>query len=318
MRVVSLLPSATEVLFALGFDREIVGVSHECDFPPRARTKTIVIHSRIDKDAGPLEIDRQVREYVSRGESLYAVDAEALQALAPDLIVTQDLCHVCAASPDDLATALAKFDARPEVLCLNPQDLGDVWRDILWVGEETGRGWQAEKLLQDIGERLGALQQQIENATNKEEPRPRVAFLEWLQPIYVGGHWVPEMIQGAGGEDVLGRVRTPSFRVPLQEVVEAEPEILLVAPCGYSANQARDEYLSLDLPDQWNAIPAVRNNRVYALSASSYFSRPGPRLVTGIEILARVFQPQVSVSLDAELAILPIPSDQASVRAAAV
>src|SRR5579871_739349 len=147
MRVVSLLPSATEILFALGFDREIVGVSHECDFPPRARTKTIVIHSRIDKDASPIEIDRQVREYVERGESLYAVDSEALQALAPDLIITQDLCHVCAASPDDLATALAKFDARPEVLCLNPQDLGDVWRDILWVGEETGRGFQAERLL---------------------------------------------------------------------------------------------------------------------------------------------------------------------------
>src|SRR5947207_408518 len=164
MRVVSLLPSATEILFALGFDREIVGVSHECDFPPRARTKTIVIHSRIDKDAGPLQIDRQVREYVERGESLYAVDTEALQALAPDLIVTQDLCHVCAASPDDLASALAKFDARPEVLCLNPQDLGDVWRDILWVGEETGRGWQAEKLLKNIGERLGALQWQIEEA----------------------------------------------------------------------------------------------------------------------------------------------------------
>src|SRR5882724_2708268 len=145
MRVVSLLPSATEILFALGFDREIVGVSHECDFPPRARTKTIVIHSRIDKDAGPLEIDRQVREYVARGESVYAVDAEALQALAPDLIVTQDLCHVCAASPDDLASALAKFDSRPEVLCLNPQDFGDVWRDILWVGEETGRGWQAAR-----------------------------------------------------------------------------------------------------------------------------------------------------------------------------
>src|SRR5215813_10047570 len=185
MRVVSLLPSATEILFALGFDREIVGVSHECDYPPRARTKTIVIHSRIDKDASPLEIDRQVRDYVSRGESVYAVDAEALEALVPDLIVTQDLCHVCAASPDDLASALSRFDARPEVLCLNPQDLGDVWRDILWVGEETGRGWQAEKLLQSIGERLGALQLQIEEASaGKKSPRPRVAFLEWLQPIY--------------------------------------------------------------------------------------------------------------------------------------
>src|SRR2546430_17114906 len=151
MRVVSLLPSATEILFALGLAREIGGVSNECDFPPRARTRTIVIHSRIDKDAGPLQIDRQVREYVERGESLYAVDTEALQALAPDLIVTQDLCHVCAASPDDLATSLTRFERRPEVLCLNPQDLGDVWRDILWVGEESRRGSQAEALVKEIG-----------------------------------------------------------------------------------------------------------------------------------------------------------------------
>src|SRR6266566_1041266 len=157
MRIVSLLPSATEILFALGLDREIVGVSHECDFPPQARTKRVVIHSRLPHDATPAEIDRLVSEYVHRGESLYAVDAEALEALAPDLIVTQDLCHVCAASPDDLATALTRFDRRPEVLCLNPQDLGDVWRDILWVGEESRRGPQAEALLVQIGARLGAL-----------------------------------------------------------------------------------------------------------------------------------------------------------------
>jgi iron complex transport system substrate-binding protein len=303
MRVVSLLPSATEILFALGFDREIVGVSHECDFPPRARTKTIVIHSRIDKDAGPLEIDRQVREYVARGESLYAVDAEALQELAPDLIVTQDLCHVCAASPDDLATALAKFDARPEVLCLNPQDLGDVWRDILWVGEETGRGWQAEKLVEEIGEKLGTLQEQIEAAPSAHKAPPRVAFLEWLQPIYVGGHWVPEMIELVGGQDVFGTKKTPSFRVTMEEVIDAAPDVVLVAPCGYTAQQATEEFRGMQLPDGWHDISAVRNGQVYALEANSYFSRPGPRLVTGLEILAKVLHPQVKVSHEAESTI---------------
>src|ERR1700739_2573575 len=160
MRIVSLLPSATEILFALGFDREVVGVSHECDFPPQARTKRVVIQSRIPKDASPSEIDRLVREYVSRGESLYAVDSQALKELAPDLIVTQDLCHVCAASPDDLGAALARFAQRPEVLCLNPEDLGDVWRDILWVGEETGRGPRAEALVTEIGERLAVAEVQ--------------------------------------------------------------------------------------------------------------------------------------------------------------
>lgn len=306
MRVVSLLPSATEILFALGFDREIVGVSHECDFPPRARTKTIVIHSRIDKDAGPLEIDRQVREYVERGESLYTVDTEALQELAPDLIVTQDLCHVCAASPDDLASALAKFDARPEVLCLNPQDLGDVWRDVLWVGEETGRGWQAEKLLKDIGAQLGALQQQIAETPSKREYRPRVAFLEWLQPIYVGGHWVPEMIEFAGGQDVFGTVRTPSFRVTMEEVIDSAPDVVLVAPCGYTAEQAGEEFRGMKPPSAWHDIPAVRNGQVYALEANCYFSRPGPRLVTGLEILTKVLHPAVKVSREAEAAIQPL------------
>jgi iron complex transport system substrate-binding protein len=314
MRIVSLLPSATEMLFALGLEREIVGVSHECDFPPQARTKPVVIHSRLPHDAAPAEIDRLVGEYVGRGESLYAVDAEMLESLRPDLIITQDLCHVCAASPDDLAAALARFERRPEVLCLNPQDLGDVWRDILWVGEETCRGPQAEALLEKIGARLMLLEQQLDLGAD----RPRVAFLEWLQPFYVGGHWVPEMIQFAGGKDVSGRVRTPSFRVHLQEIVEAEPEILVIAPCGYTAQQARDEYCSLDLPDQWNAIPAVRNGRVYALEASSYFSRPGPRLITGIETLAKIFQPAAAVSREAESAILPIPANNTAARTASV
>ena len=221
MRIVSLLPSATEILFALGFDREIVGVSHECDFPPQARTKRAVIRSRIPHDSSPAEIDRLVSEYVHRGESLYAVDADALEALAPDLIITQDLCHVCAASPDDLAIALTRFERRPEVLCLNPQDLGDVCRDILWVGEETCRGPQAETLLKQIGARFAALERQLQPETD----RPRVVFLEWLQPFYVSGHWVPEMIHRAGGEDVFGRARTPSFRIALEDVIEAAAEL---------------------------------------------------------------------------------------------
>jgi iron complex transport system substrate-binding protein len=298
MRIVSLLPSATETLFALGLDREIVGVSHECDFPPRARAKTVVIHSRLPHDAPPGEIDRLVREYVHRGESLYAVDAEVLEELAPDLIITQDLCHVCAASPDDLATALARFDRRPQVLCLNPQDLGDVWRDILLVGEEVCRGPQAEALVTQIGVGLAALGRQVQKTTG----RPRVAFLEWLQPFYVGGHWVPEMIYRAGGEDVFGSARTPSFRISIEDVMAAAPEILLIGCCGYSAEQGRSEYLSMTFPEEWGAIPAVRNGRVFALEANSYFSRPGPRLVTGVEILGKVFHPAIEVSPEADSA----------------
>jgi iron complex transport system substrate-binding protein len=311
MRIVSLLPSATEILFALGLDKEIVGVSHECDYPARTRTKRVVIHSRIPHGTPPFEIDRMVREFTARAESVYEVDASALRELSPDLIVTQDLCHVCAASPDDLAAILAEFETRPEVLCLNPQDLGDVWRDILWVGEETARGPAAEALVTKIGTRLGELENQLQEISE----RPRVAFIEWLQPFYIGGHWVPEMIQMAGGEDVFGQPRMPSLRITMDDVIDAAPEVLLIAPCGYSAEQARDEYRAMSFPEPWGAIPAVRNNRVYALEANSYFSRPGPRLVTGVEALTKVFHSEVSVSPEAEHAAMKIESPTMARRA---
>ena len=302
MRIVSLLPSATEILFALGLGDNVVGVSHECDFPPAARTKQVVIRSRVKKDATAAEIDAQVRDFVSRGESLYAVDADLLEQLKPDLILTQDLCHVCAASPDDLASALARFSYPPEVLTLNPLDLGDVWRDILWVGEETGRVEEAEHLLEKVGEQL----ESVERAVAKIEHHPRVAFLEWLDPFYVGGHWVPEMLERAGGIDLFGLPRKPTFRVTLQDIIESIPDVILVSPCGYSAEQARNEYRNMPLPDQWSVTPAVHNNRVYALEANGYFSRPGPRLANGIEILAKALHPMLTVSAEAEQAILPI------------
>src|ERR1700722_6283870 len=304
MRIVSLLPSATEILFALGLEKEIVGVSHECDYPLQARAKRVVIHSRLPHDAPPAEIDRLVRDYVSRGESLYSVDADALAELAPELIITQDLCQVCAASPDDLGATLARFPHLPEVLCLNPQDLGDVWRDILWVGEGTCRGHEAEALLKKIGTRLGELECQLDGM----EHRPRVAILEWLEPFYEAGHWVPEMIEIAGGKDALGKKRTPSVRVSAEDVIEAAPEILLIAQCGYSAQQARDEYNAMTFPEEWSAMPAVCNSRVYALDASGYFSRPGPRLISGIEALAKILHPEVVVSPEAESVTLPISS----------
>jgi len=314
MRIVSMLPSATEMLFALGLDREIVGVSHECDFPSQARTRPVVIHSRIPHDATPAEIDRLVSQYVARGESLYGVDADLLEELAPDLIVTQDLCHVCAASPDDLATALTRFARRPEVLCLNPQDLGDVWRDILWVGEETARGPQAEALVKKIGQRLANVESQLGSASE----RPRVAFLEWLQPFYVSGHWVPEMVEVAGGMELFGRVRTPSTRIRMEDIVEGAPEILLISPCGYNVERAAHEYETMTFPDEWYSIPAVRNARVYGLEANSYFSRSGPRVITGIEALAKLFHPQIDVSAEAGNAIRLIRTPARSARAAAV
>jgi iron complex transport system substrate-binding protein len=302
MRIVSLLPSATEILFALGLGDQVVGVSHECDYPAEVRSKTVVVHSRIPKDIGPVEIDRLVREFTEHGESIYGVDREVLRHLAPDLIVTQDLCSVCAASPEDLAAVLATFDDRPEVLSLDPLDLGDVWRDILWVGDETMRGHEAERLLETIGARLAGIESEIAQTVC----RPRVAFLEWLQPLYVGGHWIPEMVELAGASDVFGKVRKPSFRITLEEVVAAQPEVIVVAPCGYNAEQARAEYRSVIFPREWQEMPAVRNDQIYYVDANAYFSRPGPRLIVGLEILAKLFHPGISVSSEAEHALQPL------------
>ena len=304
MRIVSILPSATEVLFALGLDEEIVGVSHECDYPLRAKTKTTVVSSRIPLDTPKPEIDRQVREHVERGESIYAVDGKLLEELAPDMIFTQDLCHVCAATPEELGAALARLSKQPVIISLDPRDLGDVWRDILWIGEATGRREHAQHLVTRIGERLGQLQEQLAPLPE----RLKAVVLEWLQPFYVGGHWVPEMVEHAGGVDVLGKAKAPSRRVTMQEIVAAGPQVMFIAPCGYNAEQARDEYLSLAFPEEWYAIPAVRDGHVFALDANGHVSRPAGRLVTGIESMAKGMHPSIEVPVKAMLGMLAVPT----------
>jgi len=312
MRIVSLLPSATEVLFALGLDEEIVGVSHECDFPIRAKTKRAVVSSRIPSDAPPEEKDRLVREYVERGESIYAVSREALEELKPDVVFTQDLCHVCAATPEELAGALATMSYKPEIISLDPHDLGDVWRDILWIGEVTGRRERAQRMVEHIGERLGRLHSQI----GESRPRPRAIVLEWLQPFYVGGHWVPEMVEQARGIDVLGEGKKPSRRVSMDEIIAAAPEMIFIAPCGYNEVQARDEYMSLTFPEPWLSIPAVRDGKIFALDANGHVSRPAGRLVTGIESMAKAMHPSIEVPVKAMAGMLAVPVTNGKSRSA--
>jgi len=308
MRICSLLPSATEIICALGLEDSLVGVSHECDFPPGVRTKPALIRPRVDPAAPPAEIDRQVCELLRRGESIYAVDAELLLRLEPDLILTQDLCHVCAASPDDLATALARAPRPPRVVTLSPHSLNDVWNDIRSVGNATGRRIRAEELVHEIGTRVD----QVVQACAGSETRPRVACLEWLSPLYCGGHWVPEMVTLAGGEDVLGRAGIPSFRVTWQQVFEARPDVVLLMPCGYNAEKAAREFSELELPVGWPDLPAVRTGRVFAVDANSYFSRPGPRLAVGLELLAELLWPDnpgvlsLNLSLPTSNAAIPL------------
>jgi len=287
MRICSLLPSATEILYALGLGDSVVGVTHECDFPPDAAKKPALIRPRVDPQAAAAEIDRRVSELVARGESIYAVDAELLGSLAPDLIITQDLCHVCAASPDDLATALTRLPKRPRVLALTPHSLRDVWDDVRKIGDATQRRREAQALSITLQQRVAA----IEARAAQAKTRPRVLCIEWFDPYYVGGHWVPEMVAKAGGQDVLGRAGEASFRVSAEEIAATGAEIIIVMPCGFGVERAASEYRATKLPDGWGDLPAVREGRVYAIDANSYSARPGPRLADGVAILAHLFHP---------------------------
>ena len=283
MRIVSLLPSATEIACVLGLEESLVGISHECDYPPSVKTKPALIRPRVDPTAAPEEIDRQVRELIARGESIYSVDADLLLELDPDIILTQDLCHVCAASPDDLATALVRAPRMPQVLSLNPHTLADVWNDVYTVGRATGREQCAGDVVKELEERVA----RVASRTRQQNGgRPRVVCLEWLSPLYVGGHWVPEMVEIAGGRDVLGRAGEPSFRVSWEQVIAAQPDVVFVMPCGYNREKAADEFGRQPLPNGWSSLPAAREGRVFSLDANSHFSRPGPRLADGVEILA--------------------------------
>ncbi|MGB6198488.1 MAG: cobalamin-binding protein [Candidatus Acidiferrales bacterium] len=287
MRIVSLIPSATEILFALGLGDEICGVSHECDFPAEARTKRVVVHPRIPEGLAAAEIERRVREYVGRGESLYVVDAAALAEIDADLIITQDLCHVCAATPDDLAAALNGLARMPRILTLDPQSLGDVYGNVRLVAEAAGRASEAERVVGALQNRVAAVERAVAGRV-----RPRVLCLEWLDPPYPGGHWVPEMVGYAGGIDVLGTIRVPSVPVTWDAVLATQPDIAIIMPCGYGSEKAASEYAVAPLPIGWTDLPAVRAGRVFCVDGSAYYSRSGPRLVDGIEILAGLLHPE--------------------------
>jgi iron complex transport system substrate-binding protein len=285
MRICSLLPSATEILFALGLEDSVMGVTHECDFPLAASKKPTLIEPRLDPAAPAAVINQRVSEIIQRGESIYAVRDDLLREIEPDLIITQDLCHVCAASPDDLATALSKLKKQPRILTLAPHTLADVWDDIRRVGAATGTDEAANAL----AEKLCAEVDAIHEKTKSARLSPRVACIEWLDPLLNAGHWVPEMVDYAGGIDVLARAGKPSVQIVSDDVVAAQPEVIVIMPCGYDAPRAAQEFRATSFPHDWRDVPAVRSNSVFAVDANSYFSRSGPRLAQGIAILAQIF-----------------------------
>jgi iron complex transport system substrate-binding protein len=282
VRIASLVPSTTEMLFALGLGDRVVAVTHECDFPPEATTKPQLTRSVVPEGLPAAEIDAAVRERTGRGEALYELDKELLEELWVDLIVTQAVCEVCAVSFDDVRAVADELPTQPQVISLDPTTLGEVLADIPRLAEAALAPEAGRRLADEAGARLDAVREAVEGA-----PRPRVAALEWLDPVYVGGHWVPQMVELAGGEDVLGMTGERSRTAEWDEIEAVSPEVVVSMPCGYYAERAAKE--TLDQAERLAPLGA----RVIAVDAAAYFSRPGPRLVDGVEWLGHLLHPDL-------------------------
>ena len=281
MRIVSLVPSATETLFALGLGDEVIAVTHECDWPPDVLDRPKVTRDLIEPGLSAREIDAAVRERTDRGESIYELDADLLAELKPDLIVTQALCAVCAVSYDDVRAVAERIPSRPRVISLDPNTIGEALGDVRTLAEATDRRDEGVALVHDASMRIDRVRLAVRAAR-----RPRVAALEWLDPPFVAGHWTPQLIDYAGGEDVLGLAGEPSEVTSWELVAAAEPDVVVVMPCGYDARRAREE--AETYRDRLDSLGA---GQVVAVEAAAYFSRPGPRLVDGLELLAWLLHP---------------------------
>jgi iron complex transport system substrate-binding protein len=282
MRIVSLVPSATEMLFALGLGDQVVAVTHECDYPPAVRELRRVTRDLLPAGLSAAQIDAAVKERTLRGESIYELDTDALQELSPDLIVTQALCAVCAVSYDDVRAIAETLESRPRVISLDPQTVGEVLGDARTLAAATDSREAAAKLVRDSAGRIDRVRLRV-----RGQRRPRVLALEWLDPPFAAGHWVPQLIEFAGGEDVLGFAGERSERT-WEEVIATNPDIVVVMPCGYDAEIAHRE-----AEMHREQLADVGAGEVVAVNASALFSRPGPRIVDGLELLAHIIHPEL-------------------------
>jgi iron complex transport system substrate-binding protein len=290
MRICSLLPGATEIAYALGLGDQMVGVTHECDYPPEARRKKIVVRSSLDPQTmSSSEIDTSVGQTSRSGQSLYTIDADAFKEASPDVILTQDLCDVCAIDRNEVVEACQALLNQPTIISLAPNCLSDVLADIERVGVATGTETRARALVHDLRERI----ERVSRRASQSIARPRVASLEWLDPLYYAGHWVPEMVELAGGNNGFGQPGEPSAKLEWQSLVKFSPEIILLMPCGFDLERTVSEFHLLSARDSWSDLPAVKAGRVFAVNGHAYFSRPGPRLIDGLELLAQLMHPEI-------------------------
>lgn len=288
-RIVSLLSSATEFVCALGRRDDLVGRSHECDWPPGIEALPVVTEPKLPTDGTSYEIDARVKAIVQEGLSVYRVDAEALRALEPDLLLTQTQCEVCAVSVSDVERALAEWTgARPDVVSLEPNTLADVWDDARRIADALGvadRGERVVARLRDRMDRIAARAVELDD-------RPTVACVEWIDPLMASGNWMPELVGRAGGEDLFGEAGVHSPWIEWDDLVAADPDVLFVSPCGFDLAKTRAEMAGLTGRAGWDELTAVRDGRVALADGVAYFHRPGPRLVESLEILAEILHPE--------------------------
>lgn len=285
LRVVSLLPAATEIVAALGAFGQLVGVTHECDHPREVARLPRVTSSAVDRDAASADIDAEVRALASAGAPVFGFDAERFATLAPQVVLTQSVCDVCALPASEVDRAIAALDAAPSVVTLGGTTLDGVWADVRQVGAAIGRDAEAEALLASLDARVRHVHETLKAA---RAPRPRVAVIEWLDPLFVAGHWSPELVRRAGGVDVLAKPGAHSVQIDVASVRDAAPEVLLFAPCGFDVDRAARETEALLARDEWRWASACV---CWALDGNALTSRPGPRLVDAIEVMAGIFAP---------------------------
>ena len=288
MRICSFLPSGTEIVFALGLGDSLYAVSHECDYPKEALAKPKIVRSRFDADKlSSQEIDRVVTEMYQRGERIYEVDEDVLRDAAPDLLLTQELCDVCAVSYEDVRHAASRLAYPPNVVSLDPASIGNMLEDIQMVGDLCGVPDAASAFVTELRERVSTVR------SKASASMPRVACIEWLEPPIVAGHWIPQMVELAGGIDALAKPGEASRRITMDELAESEPDVLVLMPCGMDAERAREEFEALENLEEWRKLPAVASGRAYFVDSGSYFSRSGPRLVDGLEQMAQMIHPDM-------------------------
>jgi iron complex transport system substrate-binding protein len=282
MRIASLVPSATEMLFALGLGGDVVGVTHECDYPPAAAELPHLTATVLPPGLDAGEIDAAVKQVTGEGRALYSLDEERLQELAPELIVTQAVCEVCAVSHEDVLAVAARLPSRPRVLAQDPSTLGEMLDDVLRLGETVEIEERASRVRGELEARLSAVREAVAG-----EPRRLVLALEWLDPPFLGGHWIPEMIELAGGEDIAGRPGQKSPQVRWEDLTDLDPDVVVAMPCGWYLDDSRAQALT-----HRERLEALGARQVFAVDAASTFSRPGPRLVDGVELLGHLFHPE--------------------------